>query len=155
MAVPLSWKLGGAAAVIVAAAFAWHGLSLYMAGRHADELTRDVARNVELQAQQARAQGQQRSAQLAATLQRQREDLANTYRQVSEEAAKYHAEQLRQEERQRQEALRVNASYRLGADQKCADGIVINRRGSSFTQAIGAKGQPIECSGDTAAEPLR
>jgi hypothetical protein len=155
MAVPLSWKVGGAVAAVVAAALAWHGVSLYLAARHADELTMDVARNAELEAQQARAQAQQRSAQLAATLQRQREDLANTYRQVSEDAAQYHAEQLRREERQRQEALRIKASYRLGPDQQCADGVVINRKGSSFTQAIGNTGAPIKCSGDTAEEPLR
>ncbi|WP_426690642.1 hypothetical protein [Rhodanobacter ginsengiterrae] len=155
MAVPLSWKLGGAVAAVIVAALAWHGLSLYMAARHADELTLDVARDAEREAQQARAQAQQRSAELAATLQRQREDLANTYRQVSEDAAQYHAEQLRREERERQEALRIKATYRLGANQQCADGVVINRSGSSFTQAIGSKGAPIKCSGDTAEEPLR
>jgi hypothetical protein len=155
MAVPLSWKVGGAVAGLVIAAFAWHGCSLYLAARHADELTRDVAHNAELAAQQARAQAEQRSAQLAATLQHRREEMANTYRQVSEEAAQYRVEQARREERQRQEALRVKASYRLGPDQQCAGGLVINRSGSSFSQALGKSGQPIQCSGDTAAEPLR
>jgi high-affinity K+ transport system ATPase subunit B len=155
MAVPLSWKVGGAVAGLVIAAFAWHGCSLYLAARHADELTRDVAHNAELAAQQARAQAEQRSAQLAATLQHRREEMANTYRQVSEEAAQYRVEQARREERQRQEALRVKASYRLGPDQVCAGGRVINGSGSSFSQALGKSGQPIQCSGDTAAEPLR
>lgn len=155
MAVPLSWKVGGAVAGLVIVAFAGHGCSRYLAARHADELTRDVARNAELEAQQARVQAEQRSAQLAATLQRRREDLASTYRQVSEEAAQYQVEQARREERQRQEALRVKASYRLGPDQQCAGGMVINRSGSSFSQALGKKGQPIQCTGDTAAEPLR
>jgi hypothetical protein len=155
MAVPLSWKVGGAVAGLVIAAFAWYGCSLYLAARHADELTRDVAHNAELAAQQARAQAEQRSAQLAATLQHRREEMANTYRQVSEEAAQYRVEQARREERQRQEALRVKASYRLGPDQQCAGGLVINRSGSSFSQALGKSGQPIQCSGDTAAEPLR
>jgi biopolymer transport protein ExbB/TolQ len=155
MAVPLSWKVGGAVAGLVIAAFAWHGCSLYLAARHADELTRDVAHNAELAAQQARAQAEQRSAQLAATLQHRREEMANTYRQVSEEAAQYRVEQARREERQRQEALRVKASYRLGPVQQCAGGLVINRSGSSFSQALGKSGQPIQCSGDTAAEPLR
>ena len=123
----------------------------YLAARHADELTRDVARNAELEAQEARAQAKQRSAQLAATLQRRREDLANTYRQVGEDAAQYQVEQARRDERQQQEALRVKASYRLGPDQQCADGMVINRSGSSFSQALGMSGQPIRCTGDTAA----
>jgi hypothetical protein len=33
--------------------------------------------------------------------------------------------------------------------------LVINRSGSSFSQALGKNGQPIRCTGDTAAEPLR
>lgn len=155
MAVPLSWKVGGAVAAVVAAALAWHGVSLYLAARHADELTLEVARNAELQAQQARAQAEQRSAQLAATLQHQREDLANTYRQVNEDAAEYKVAQARREEQRRQEELRVQASYRLGPQQKCAGGLVINRSGSTFTQAIGKSGQPIHCTGDMADEPLR
>ena len=155
MAVPLSWKVGGALAGLILVALAWHGGSLYLAARHADELTRDVARNAELEAQQARAQAAQRSAELAATLQRRRENLASTYRQISEEAAQYQVELARREERRQQEALRVKASYRLAADQRCADGLVINRRGSSFSQALGRNGQPIRCTGDTAAEPLR
>jgi septal ring factor EnvC (AmiA/AmiB activator) len=155
MAVPLSWKVGAAVAGLVLAAFAWHGGSLYLAARHADELTRDVARNAELEAQQAKAQAAQRSAELAAALQRRRETLASTYRQVSEEAAQYQVARARREERQRQEALREKASYRLGPDQQCADGIVIDRSGSSFSQALGKNGQPVRCTGDTAAEPLR
>ncbi|HEY8586763.1 MAG TPA: hypothetical protein VIL60_08575 [Rhodanobacter sp.] len=155
MAMPLSWKIGGAVAGLILAALAWHGLSLYLAARHADELTADVARNAEVEAQQARASAQQRSAELAATLRRQREELATAYRQVRQDAAKYQVEQAARDERKRQEALRVKASYRLGPDQVCADGIVINRRGASFTQALGTTGQPIQCTGDTADEPLR
>jgi septal ring factor EnvC (AmiA/AmiB activator) len=155
MAVPLSWKVGGAVAALLVAALAWHGFSLYMAGRHADELTRDVQRNAELQAQQARAQAQQRSAELAATLQHQRDDLANTYRQVNEDAAEYKVAEARREEQRRQEERQVQATFRLGPNQKCAGGIVINRSGSTFTQAVGKRGQPIHCTGDTADEPLR
>ena len=81
--------------------------------------------------------------------------MADTHRKVNEEAAQYQRELAAREERQRQEALRIKASYRLGPDQKCAGGIVINQRASSFTQAIGKNGQPISCSGDVAAEPLR
>lgn len=155
MALPLSWKVGGAVAGLIIAAFAWHGYARHLAALHADELTRDLARHAELEAEQARAQAQLRSAQLAATLQRRREDLANTYRQVGEEAAQYQVEQARREERHRQEELRVKASYRLGPDQQCAGGLVIDRSGSSFSQALGSSGQPIRCSGDTATEPLR
>lgn len=155
MAVPLSWKVGGAVAVLIIAAFAWHGATLYLEARHADELTRDVQHNAELQKQQAMAEAQQRSAQLTATLQHQREDLANTYRQVSQDAVDYQVAQAKREEEKRKEALRVKATYRLGPNQQCAGGIVINRNGSSFTQAIGATGQPIKCAGDTAEEPLR
>lgn len=140
---------------LVIAALAWHGCSLYLAARHADELTREVARRAELQAQQARAEAKQRSARLAATLQRRREELANTYRQIGEEGAQYQLEQARRDERQRQDALRLKASYQLGRDQQCAGGMVINRSGSSFSQALGKTGQPIQCTGDTAAEPLR
>ncbi|EIL97927.1 hypothetical protein RHOFW104T7_06490 [Rhodanobacter thiooxydans] len=155
MAVPLSWKVGGVVAGLVAVVLAGHGLSLYLAARHADELTREVAQHAELQAQQARAQAELRSARLTATLERRREELATTYRQVGEEAAQYQAAQARRAERQRQEALRVQASYRLGPDQQCAGGLVIDRSGSSFSQALGKSGQPIHCSGDIATEPLR
>ncbi|WEN15614.1 hypothetical protein PY254_02760 [Rhodanobacter sp. AS-Z3] len=155
MAAPLSWKLGGAVAAVIVAALAWHGASQYLAGRHADELTREVAHNTELQAQQAKLQAQQRSEQLAATLQRQRDDLATTYQQVNQDAVEYQVAQARREEARRQEALRVKATFRLNANQKCAGGIVINRSGSSFTQAIGKTGEPIKCTGDMAEEPLR
>ena len=74
---------------------------------------------------------------------------------MNEEAAEYRARQLRREEKARQEALRIEASYRLAPGQQCIGGIVINRSGSSFSQAVGSKGQPIKCSGDKAEEPLR
>lgn len=155
MTTPLSWKVGGAAIAVIAVALTWHGLSLYLQARHADELARELAHSAELEANAARAQTQQRSAELAATLERRRKELANTYRQVNEDAAHYQHELELREEKHRQEQLRIKASYRLGPDQRCAAGLVINRRGSSFTQAIGRNGQPIRCVGDTAAEPLR
>lgn len=92
---------------------------------------------------------------MAATLRHQREKMVNTHRKVNEEAAQYQLELARREEMQRQEALRIKASYRLGPDQKCVGNIVINQRASSFTQAVGKNGQPIRCSGAIAAEPLR
>jgi len=155
MAVPLLWKVGGAVATLIVASLVWRGFSVHLAERHADELTLDVARNAELEAQRAKAQAQQRSAQLASTLQHQREELANTYRQVTDDATKYQIVEARREEQRRQEELRVKESYRLGPHQKCAGGIVIDRSGSSFTQVTGATGQPIQCIGDMAKEPLR
>lgn len=155
MAMPLSWKVGGAIAALLVAALAWHGVSLYLQSRHADELARELARSAQLEARTAEAQAQQRSAQRAATLERTRKERADNYRQINQEAAQYKLELARREEIRRQEQLRIKASYHLGPDQHCAGGLVINRRGSSFTQAIGKNGQPIPCIGDTATEPLR
>ncbi|OOG61583.1 hypothetical protein B0E46_16620 [Rhodanobacter sp. B04] len=155
MAMPLSWKIGAAAAGLIVAVLAWNGLSQYLEARHADEVTRDSARAAELEAQQAKAQAQQHQAQLAADLKQQREDLSSTYQQVNEQARQYQAEQAILQEKQRQQELAVQASYRLDHNQQCADGIVINRNGSSFTQAVGKDGGPIPCKGDTATEPLR
>lgn len=155
MTMPLSWKVGAVVAGLIAAVVVWNGLSRYLAARHADELARDYARTTELDAQLARKRGEQRSAELAATLQQRRDDMANTYREVGEQAAQYQSELGKRQEAQRQEALRVKATYRLGPSQRCADGIVINRSASSFTQVVGKTGQPVHCSGDTAAEPLR
>jgi len=155
MAMPLSWKIGAGVAGLIIAVFAWNGLSRYLAARHADEITRDSARAAALEAQQAQAQAQQRQAQLAANLKQQREDLSNTYQEVNEQARQYQAEQAVRLDRQRQEELRVQASYRLDRNQQCIGGIVINRSGSSFAQAVGKNGAPIACKGDLATEPLR
>lgn len=155
MVMPSSRKIVGVAAGLIAAAFALHGLSLYQAARHADALTAAVARNAALAEQRAREHAQQRSAEMAATLRRQRRDMANIHRKVNEEAAHYQRQLARREESQRQDALRMKASYRLGPGQKCAGNIVITQRASSFTQAVGKNGQPIRCTGDIAAEPLR
>lgn len=155
MAMPLSWKIGAVVAGLVVAAFAWNGLSRYLAARQADEITRDSARTAAMEAQQAKARAQQYRAQLAADLKQQREDMSSTYQQVNEQARQYQAEQAIRLERQRQQDLRLQASYRLGSNEQCAGGIVIRRKGSSFTQAVGKSGAPITCKGDTAAEPLR
>ena len=155
MAVSLSWKIGAALASVIVAALAWNGLSQYVAARQADEITRDSARTAELNAQKAKAHALQYQAQLAADLKQQREDLSNTYQQVSEQARQYQAEQAVRQNRQRQQELRVQASYRLDRNQQCIGGIVINRNGSSFTQIFGKNGKPIVCNGDTAAEQLR
>jgi DNA segregation ATPase FtsK/SpoIIIE-like protein len=155
MAISLSWKIGVGVAGLIVAVLAWNGVSQYLAARQADELMRDAARTAELEAQQAKAHAEQYHAQLAADLKQQREDLSNTYQQVNEQARQYRAEQVLRQDRQRQEELRVQASYRLDRNQQCADGIVINRSGSSFTQVAGKDGAPIPCKGDLATEPLR
>lgn len=155
MVMPLSWKIGTGVASLIVAVLAWNGLSQYLAARHADEVTRDSARAAELDAQQAKAHAQQYQAQLAANLKQRREDLSNAYQEVNEQARQYQAEQAVRLERQRQEQLRVQASYRLDRNQQCIGGIVINRSGSSFAQAVGNGGAPIACKGDLATEPLR
>jgi hypothetical protein len=155
MAMPLSWKIGGGVAGLIVAVFTWNGLSQYLAARHADEVTRDSARTAELDAQQAKAHALQSRAQLAADLKQRREDLSDAYQQVNEQARQYQAEQAVRLERQRQEELRVQESYRLDRNQQCVGGVVINRSGSSFTQVFGKDGAPIPCKGDLATEPLR
>jgi hypothetical protein len=155
MAMPLSWKIGAGVAGLIVAVFAWNGLSQYLAARHADEVTRDSARTAEINAQQAKAHAQQSQARLAADLMQQREELSNTYRQVNEQARQYQAEQAIRLEKQRQEELRVQESYRLDRNQQCIGGVVINRSRSSFTQVFGKDGAPIPCKGDLATEPLR
>jgi septal ring factor EnvC (AmiA/AmiB activator) len=152
---PLSWKIGAAVASLIVAVFAWNGLSQYFAARQADEITRDSARAAMLDAEQAKARAQQHQAQLAADLKQQREDLSNTYQHVDEQARQYQAEQVIRADKQRQEDLRVQASYRLDRNQQCEGGIVINHSSSSFTQLVDKTGQPIPCTGDTATEPLR
>lgn len=155
MTMTSSWKIGAGVAGLLVAMLAWNGVSQYLAARQADEIMRDSARTAALEAQQANAHAEQYHAQLAADLKRQREDLSNTYQQVNEQARQYQAEQALRQDRQHQEELRVQASYRLNQKQRCADGIVINRNGSSFTQVAGKDGGPIPCKGDTASEPLR
>lgn len=155
MAMPLSWKIGAGVAGLIVAAFAWNGLSQYLAARHADEVTRDSARTAEITAQQAKARAQQSQAQLAADLLQRREELSNTYQQVNEQARQYQAEQAVRLEKQRQEELRVQESYRLDRNQQCVGGVVINRSGTSFAQVFGKDGAPIPCRGDLATEPLR
>lgn len=152
---PLSWKIGAAVAGVIVAAFAWNGLSQYLAARKADEITRDSARTAMLQAEQARAQAQQDQARLAADLKQRREDLSNTYQQVDEQARQYQAAQAIRLNQQQQEELRVQASYKLDRSQQCEGGIVISHSGSSFAQVVGKDGQPVPCTGNTATEPLR
>jgi hypothetical protein len=155
MTIALRWKIAAAVAVVVLAALAWNGASRYLAARHADELIEESARAAALQAEQAKAQARQRHDELARQLRQRREDLASNYRQVADQAREYQARRAVQLQHQQEQARRVAASYLLDDNQQCVDGIVIDRRGSTFTQARGRDGGPIRCQGDKAAEPLR
>ena len=155
MTIALRWKIAAAVAALIVAILGFNGVSRLLAARHADELTQEAERAAALQAEQARAGARQRHDELARDLRQRREELASNYRQVADQAREYQARRAVQLQRQQQEAQRVTASYLLDANQQCANGIVINRRGSSFTQARGRDGGPIRCQGDRAAEPLR
>jgi len=136
MTIALRWKIAAAVAALIVAILGFNGVS-------------------RLQAEQARAGARQRHDELARDLRQRREELASNYRQVADQAREYQARRAVQLQRQQQEAQRIAASYQLDANQQCANGIVINRRGSSFTQARGRDGGPIRCQGAKAAEPLR
>lgn len=155
MAIALPWKVAVVAVGLIVAGLAWNGVSRFLATRQANEIIQESARAAAMEAQQAQAQAQQRHADLAANIQHHQDELANNYQQMTDQARQYQAAQAVLHARQRQEALRVEASYLLDRNQQCAGGIVINRQGSSFSKAIGKNGQPISCKGDKAAEPLR
>ncbi|MEO8811164.1 MAG: hypothetical protein ABI386_13050 [Rhodanobacter sp.] len=155
MSVSLSWKVAGVALGLVAAAFAWNGVSRYVAARHADEINQESARASDLQAQQAQAQARQRHGELAANLQQRRNDLASNYRLVADQAREYQARRAVQLARQQQEELRVQSTYVLDRNQQCVSGNVISRQGSSFSQLRGNDGQPVRCKGNRALVPLR
>lgn len=155
MTIPLSWKVAGVAVGLIAIALAWNGVSQYLASRHADEIIQESARAAAIDAQQAQARTQQRHDELAANLRQQRAELASNYRDVTGQARQYQVKRAVQLGRELQEAQRVEDSYLLDKNQQCANGIVINRRGSTFSQARAKDGQPIQCQGKKAAEPLR
>lgn len=155
MIIPLPWKVAGAAVVLIVAALVWNGVSQHLASRHADEIIQASARAAAMDAQQAQAQAQQRHDQLAANLRQQRAALASNYRQVAGQGQDYQVRRAVQLGRELQEAQRIEDSYMLDKNQQCANGIVISRRGSSFSQVRGKYGQPIPCEGNKAAEPLR
>lgn len=155
MPAALPWKVAVVVVGLIVAGLAWNGVSRYLATRQANEIIQESAQAAVMEAQQAKAQAQQRHDDLAANIQHHQDELANNYQQMTDQARQYQAAQAVRHARQRQEALRVEASYLLDRNQHCAGGIVINRQGSSFSKAIGKSGQPISCKGDKAAEPLR
>lgn len=155
MATSSTWKIAGAGLGVLVLAFAWRGLSQYQAARRADAMTTAAVHSAALAAQQAREEAGRRSAELAATLRRQREETADVHRKVTERGIQYQAELARREESRRQQAQLVKASYRLGPNQTCAGNIVINHQASSYAKALGKDGRPIACTGNVATEPLR
>ena len=155
MAVPLSWKIGGAFAGLFAVVLLWNGVSQLIAAHQAEEITRESAHAAALDAQVAKAHAEQSQAQLAADLKQHREALSSNYQQIKEDARLYQAEQAIRLNKQRQEQLRIQASYKLDSNQQCVGGIVIKRSGGTFSQPVGMDGKPIRCLGDTAAQPLR
>jgi hypothetical protein len=148
-------KIAVAGLGVLVVVLAWRGMTQYQAGRRADAMDAAAAHSAALAAQQAQQEAEQRSAELAAALRRQREETADVHRKVTERGIQYQAELARREEARRQQALQVEASYRLGADQTCAGNVVINHRASSYTQALGKDGRPIACIGNVAAQALR
>lgn len=155
MAMSSTWKIAAAGLGVLVLVLAWRGLTQYQAARRADAMDAAAAHSAALAAQQARDEAERRSAELAATLRRQREETADVHRLVTARGIQYQAELARREEAQRQQAERIRASYRLGPDQTCAGNIVINHRASGYTKALGKDGRPIACTGSVAAEPLR
>ena len=155
MAMPLPWKIGGAIAGLIAAVLLWNGASQFFAARQAEEITRDSAHAAAVEARLAKVRAEQYQAQLAADLKQHREALSNNYQQIKEDAQLYQAEQAIRLNKQRQEQLRIQASYKLDRNQQCVGGIVINRSGGNFSQPVGMDGKPIRCLGDTASQPLR
>lgn len=152
---PLSWKIGGAVVGAIVIGLAWHGLANYLVQRQADEIMQNLALAAAQNAQQAQERARQFHAEVAASLRQQQEDRYNTNQQVSEQARQYRAEQAIRLDRQQQEAALQQQRFKLALDQKCVDGVVINARGSSYSQATGSDGQPISCTGQMATEPLR
>lgn len=152
---PLSWKIGAGVAGLMLALLAWNGFSQFLAGRHADQVTRESARIAAVNAQKASERTRQYTAKLAADIDQQRKTMLEIHQQGNEDSRKYQAAQALLAEQQRQEELRVKATYKLGPNQRCAAGIVFNRAGAGFTTFVGGDGQSVKCSGDTAAQPLR
>lgn len=155
MAMPLSWKIGAGALGLVLLVVGWNGFAEYRAQHQADEITRESKRLAEQNEQLANKQARQKHAELVESLNRQRERRLDNYQQISDQARLDRMAEAVRKEKQRQEALRVEASYLLAANQQCLDGVVINRQGSSFSKAVGRDGHDVECAGRKATQRLR
>lgn len=155
MTMPKSWKIATGVAGLILALFAWNGSSRYLAGRHADEVTRESVRIAELSAQKATERARQFKLRLAADMEQQRKAIFEIHQQVKEDTRQYQAAQSARLEQQQQDALRLKSTYKLSAGQRCAAGIVFNHTGASFTTFVGSDGQPVKCKGEMALQPLR
>lgn len=155
MAMPLSWKIGAGALGLVLLVAGWNGLSERRAQHHADEIIRESARLAAQNEREANHQARQKHTELVESLDRQRERRLNNYQQISDQARQYRIADAARKEKKRQEALTVEASYLLAANQQCLEGVVINRQGSSFSKAIGKSGHDIACTGRKATQSLR
>lgn len=155
MAMPLSWKIGAGVLVLAALLAVGNGWRENRAQHRADEITQQAQRLAEQNQKQAEDHARQKQAALARTLERQRQSRYNNYQQISDQARQDRIAEAAKKEKLRQEALKVQASYLLAANQQCLDGVVINRHGSSFAKAIGKDGHEVECSGRKAKQPLR
>jgi hypothetical protein len=155
MAMPLTWKVGAGVVAAIVLIGAWSISSEYYAQYQADQTTQEAARVAGQEAEQAKERAVQYHAKLEQNLQQRREALYNNYQQINDQARKYQKAEAVRQDKERQQKLRVAASYLLGPNQKCLGGIVINQHGTSFSQASGATGHKIKCEGQKAAEPLR
>lgn len=155
MAIPLTWKLGAGALGLIVLVVGWNGFAEYRDQRQADEINRESHRLAEQNEQLANKQVRQKHAELVESLNRQRERRLDNYQQISDQARQDRIAEAARKEKQRQDALKVQASYLLAANQQCLQGVVINRQGSSFSKAIGKDGHDVECAGRKAKKPLR
>ena len=155
MTISVPWKVTGAAVGLIVAGLAWNGVSQYFASRHADEIIQQSARAAAMEMQQAQAQALQRHDELAANLRQQRVELASNYRQITGQAREDQVRRAVHLGQELQQLQRVEDSYLLDKNQQCANGTVINRSGSSFSQVRGKDGRPVQCQGNKAAEALR
>ena len=155
MAMPLSWKIGAGALGLVVLVAGGNVFAEYRAQHHADEITRESARLAQQNERQANEQARQKHAELVESLNQQRERRYNNYQQINDQARQYRIAEAARKEKQRQAALKVEASYLLAANQQCLESVVINRQGSSFSKAFGKDGHEIKCTGRKASQPLR
>jgi hypothetical protein len=155
MAMPLSWKIGAGVVAAIVLAGAWRFSAEHYSQYQADQINKDAAHLAEQEAQQAKERARLYHAELEQNLQQRREALDNNYQQINDQARKYQKAESVRLEKERQEKLRLTASYILGPNQQCLGGIVINQKGASFSQATGTAGHKISCEGQKAAEPLR
>ena len=79
----------------------------------------------------------------------------DAFRQNAQQAVEQGQRAVRVSEQQREADLwRELDRARLGVDQRCIGGVVIQVQGNAYTQ-LGTISHPVHCSGDFADQPLR